>query len=115
MTSKKTEHIETLLGTGFLSVRPKPVKYNIHVFQEFVSGVPCLRTARGQFADLAPGDAIFLMMAGKPVELTLEDGRHASILITEVNGAFEVSGGFSAPDSATPMLVTSAKDLEQPG
>jgi len=79
-----------------LSDRYTPVKYVIRIYQEYVGNVPTLKNANGGLANLAAGDAAYSMMdVGKALELELEDGRRAQLILTSLDGNFTVTGPVS--------------------
>lgn len=95
MSTKTVKHIETLTGTGRLELSDRyvSVQYVIRVFQEYAHGTPTLKSATGGFANLKQGDAAFAIMdVGKALDLELEDGRHAEVIITDMQGSFHVAG-----------------------
>jgi hypothetical protein len=89
----RTERIETISGKGRLrlSDRYTEVDCVIRVFQEFSGDIPTLRSATGGLK-LPHGDVAFAMLDQKPLELELQDGRKTTILFTEVDGSFQVTG-----------------------
>ena len=95
MSTKTVKQIETLTGTGRLQLSDRyvSVKYVIRVFQDYVRGTPTLKSATGGLSNLKQGDAAFAIMdMGKTLDLELEDGRHAEIIITDMQGSFQVAG-----------------------
>ena len=51
-----------------------------------------LQTGRGSLAGFEKGDVVFAVLAGQPLELVLEDGRCAKIILAGLHGDFEVIG-----------------------
>jgi len=87
------ECIETISGRGRLNLSDRLVELDfvIRVFQEYVEGIPTLRSASGGLK-LPHGDVAFAMLDRKPLKLELQEGRSANILFTEVDGTFVVTG-----------------------
>ena len=90
----RTEHIETLRGRGFLveDRRTRRVPYLIRVFQEYVDDVPTVRTATGRLRGVGQGDAALAMLSVEPLELKLENGQSAKVLLENLHGDFIVTG-----------------------
>lgn len=95
--SDRTEHVETLQGQGQLILpdRVGPVGYSIRVIQNYRNGAPMLKEAAGRLEGLDRDDIVFSVLAGQPLELVLEDGRRAKILLAGLDGDFEVTGPFA--------------------
>jgi hypothetical protein len=89
----RKECIETVSGKARLQLtnRNAEVDCVLRIFQEFSGSVPTLRSASGG-VKLPHGDVAFAMLEGKPLGLSLKDGRKATILFTELDGAFVVTG-----------------------
>ena len=64
----------------------------IHLYQDYAGESPTLKHASGRFENLSQGTAAFAMMEGKALEVKLEDGRKAAILLTDLQGNFVVTG-----------------------
>lgn len=85
--------VDTRSGAGELTIDGNviPVKYVVRVFQETLEGgVPGLKSANGQFSDLKQLDALKAM--GRAQRLALGDGTHCDVILTDMHGAFLVSG-----------------------
>jgi|ERR1039458_7540914 hypothetical protein len=96
--SNRTELVETAHGTGRLrlSDRYVRVKYVVRIYQEYVGDVPTLKSADGGLRNLPAGDAAYSMMdVGKVLELELEDGRRAKLILTSLDGNFTITGPLS--------------------
>lgn len=95
-TMRRKERIETIHGErGRLSLaadRTVDVGYEVRVYQEFVDGVPLLKSADGDLKGLAHEDAVRAIIDGKPLELYLEDGRTTKLILTDLDGTFGVIG-----------------------
>lgn len=98
MEQSKLERLETLTGTGTLSVegRTTPVLYTVSIFQEMLDGgagktVPGLKSANGKFDGLK--DAV--KAVGRSSQLILQDGRKCDVILTGLDGTFLVSGQIS--------------------
>jgi hypothetical protein len=90
---QRTEQVETIIGKGQLRLtnRYAQVDYDIRVFQEFDGDVPTIKSARGN-VNLSNLDATFAMIGKQPMELELQDGRKAQILLTDTHGTIQVTG-----------------------
>ena len=64
----------------------------MRVYQDFQGEVPTLKRADGKFENLLHGDAAFVMMGRQPIDLVLDDGRHAMIILKDLQGYFVVTG-----------------------
>ena len=96
----RTEQVETITGKGRVQLGDRyakatgldPVNLVIRVFQDFADdNTPTLKHASGSM-DLPLGDVARAMMDQDPIEVDLEGGRKATILFTEIGGAFTVTG-----------------------
>jgi hypothetical protein len=65
--------------------RPRCV---LRTLQKYVEGVPTLKEYRGGFQGLAAGDIRHAWMGQIPLDLQLNDGRRAQVLITDGEGSF---------------------------
>jgi len=92
--ARTTERIELFVGRCRLRLRDRFVDLRcaIRVYQDYAGGSPTLKRAQGKFENLPQGTAAFAMMEGKALEVALEDGRNAAILLTDSQGNFTVSG-----------------------
>jgi len=95
--SRRTELIETARGTGQLRLSDSytPVEYTIRIYQEYDGEVPTLKSANGGLGNLPQGTAYSMINLRKPVELELEDGRRANVILTGIDGKFTVTGPVS--------------------
>ena len=87
--SDGTEHVETLQGRGTLTLPDTTtcaVEYMVRIFQNYS------KQAAGSLAGFEKGDVVFAVLAGQPLELELEDGRYAKIILAGLHGDFEVIG-----------------------
>lgn len=76
---------ETLQGQGILILPDgsRPVDYVI------------VKQAVGRLAGFEHEDIVFAVLAAQAVELVLEDGRRAKIMLAGLEGDFEVTGPIS--------------------
>ena len=79
--SGQTER-ETLRGQGILILPDggRPVDYVI------------IQQTAGRLAGVEHEDIVFAVLAAQPLELVLEDGRSAKIMLAGLEGNFEVTG-----------------------
>ena len=94
MPQSGPQQIGTRSGAGQLIIDGHggvPVNYEVRIFQETLEGgVPGLKSASGHFADLKQMDALKAM--GRTQRLVLSDGTYCDVILTDLHGAFLVSG-----------------------
>ena len=93
MLARTTKRIELFSGTCQLrlSDRVLDLRCALRVFQDYAGETPTLKRAVGRLEGIPGGGTAFAMMESKPLELTLEDGRRAEILFTDLQGNFTVT------------------------
>jgi hypothetical protein len=93
---RRNRQIEMLNGQGrvLLGDKSVPANYVIRVFQEFDGNLPTLKIASGNL-DLPDALLASAMTDRKSVELELQDGRKAKIILTNSDGSFQVSGSIA--------------------
>jgi hypothetical protein len=85
MSEQRTEKIETTFSYGRLHLAHRLAKTTLALRVS-------TRHAEGRFADLPKWDAIDAFSAKKALTLELEDGRTGSVLLTDPQGSFILSG-----------------------
>jgi hypothetical protein len=97
MSQSRLDLVKTLEGSGLVLIdgRETPIKYTIRIFQEMLDlgagrEVPGLQSAAGQLSELKPAEVAKLV--GQKVRLSLDGEQKAEVIVTDLTGAFQVSG-----------------------
>jgi hypothetical protein len=87
------ERIERIRGKGRLigGNHVYSVGYAIDVYQTYAESVPTFRFAKGHLTAMKVGDLAHEMPLAA-LDLELQDARHAQVLLTNLEGDFDVTG-----------------------
>ena len=92
----RVEHVERIRGKGRLTEAGgghiHSVDYVIDVYQKYAESVPTLKSANGHLTGMKTGDLALAMLPGKALDLTLQDSRHAQVILKNLDGDFDVTG-----------------------
>jgi len=88
------ERIERIRGKGRLTGGGHiySVEYVIDVYQKYSDSVPTLRFAKGHLSGMKAGDLVHALLPHTPLDLELQDARHAQISLKNLDGDFDATG-----------------------
>ncbi len=91
---KTSKLIENFVGQCSLTLKDRIVNARcvLHVYQDYVDDIPGLKHADGSISNLPTGDILFAMMGQEPIDMELDDGRCAKVLLTDSDGSYVVTG-----------------------
>jgi hypothetical protein len=79
----RIKHVEQISGKGRLTVGENvyPVGYVIDVYQKYADSTPLMRVIKGHLTRLNVVEFVRAMSPLKPMDLELQDARHAQIIL----------------------------------
>jgi hypothetical protein len=90
----RVEHVERISGKGRLTAGENvyTVDYVINIYQRYAESTPLPRFARGRLTGMNAVAVVRAMSPLKALDLELQDGRHAQVILENLDGDFDVTG-----------------------